>query len=135
MIKFLLKNVLVIIFVISAGSKWYDFSNTSQYLELISGLPLAIIKVFLAGLILAELVISVLVLLDGYRSFVIYFAIIIILIFFMYLNILFQINGIENCGCFGTILAMPPTINLAKNIILVLIFHHMRKEFLLDLTS
>jgi MFS superfamily sulfate permease-like transporter len=133
MIKFLLKGFLTMIFVISAGSKLYDFSNTSQYFELISGLPLAMITVYLAGLILVELVISVLVLLDGYRSFVIYFAIIAILIFFMIINILFYFSGIENCGCFGTTVATPPIFNLVKSIILLLIIRHIRKDLLLDL--
>jgi hypothetical protein len=134
MIKFLLKSVLMMIFVISAGSKLYDFGNTSQYFKLISGFPLAIITVFLTGLILVELVIGVVVLLDGYRSLVIYYSIIIILILFMIINILFYFNGVENCGCFGTTIATPPIFSLFKSTLLVLIICHIRRELLLNRT-
>ena len=58
----------------------------------------------------------------------IYYLISFSLLFFTMISIVFMIFGIENCGCFGTIIIDKPVISIIKNVILFTILYVLKKK-------
>ncbi len=126
MIIFLMKTVFVAIFFISAFSKMYDFDLTLIYFADITKLPIPVLSKLLWMLIFLELIIPLLVWFNGAHSGLIFGSILTLLFIFLMTNVLFLLENVDNCGCFGTRIQSTPTSGIIKIILLILILSYLR---------
>jgi hypothetical protein len=126
MITFLMKTVFIAIFFISAFSKIYDFNLTLIYFADITKLSIPVLSKLLWMLIFLELVIPILVLMNGGHSGLIFSSIMSLLIIFLITNVLFLFHNVDNCGCFGTGIQSTPTSGIIKIILLMIILCYLR---------
>lgn len=133
MISFVLKFIVVTIFLLSGVSKILSFNGTLIYLVGIFRVSPQILTILLWILIVIELVVPVIILMDGYQSIFVFRSIQFLLITFLITNILFLVYGLENCGCFGTRIQSYPINGIVKTVILLIILSYLRKIKLVPL--
>lgn len=126
--KNVLKYSLAVVFLFTAFLKLIDFRDTVYFYFNVIGLPIGAIKVLLAVLIMLELIFAWLISFDFILNKAIYYLISFSLLFFTMISIVFMIFGIENCGCFGTIIIDKPVISIIKNVILFTILYILKKK-------
>jgi len=120
MIKRIIENIIGLLFIFSAVTKLYDFSNTVYLFISIFGLSFHFIKYGLVILSIIEIAIGVSFFINTWATPKTFFAIIILLSSFVFLNGYFHFFGFTNCGCFGTQIISSPISSLIKNIIIIL---------------
>ena len=127
MISLIMKLVFLAIFLVSAIGKIISFDDTLIHMAGITKISLPVLYRFLWLIIILELIIPVLVLMNGAQSRIIFGAILFLLISFLIVNVLFSINGVENCGCFGTGIQSNPKSGILKTIILIVMLVFLQK--------
>jgi uncharacterized membrane protein YphA (DoxX/SURF4 family) len=118
MIRKTIEIIIGTIFIASAFAKLYDFSNTIQFIISIFGLSYDLVKVSLILLSLLEFGIGISFLINIWNQSTIIYSIIILLGFFILINIYFLCEGLTNCGCFGTQIESSPLVSLIKNLVI-----------------
>ncbi len=130
MTKAFAKYLLSGIFVFSAFMKLFDYQNTIVFFDELLQIGILYSKIFLSVLVLLEIIIAYLLLFDYLKSKLVYIFIISLMIVFLSTNILFAINGKENCGCFGTAIISSPFVSIIKNIIVIFSIIYLRHNLL-----
>lgn len=130
MIKNALKYFLGGVFLLSALAKLIDYRATVElFIELLN-LGYAVTKIFLALLILLELIFSYLIIADYLQIKRVYYLILGVVIAFLLVNIFFAINGSDNCGCFGSEIISSPLLSIVKNLLMIISLVYLRgKQF------
>ena len=131
MMKNTLKYFLAFVFFFSAFMKLIDFRNTEYFYSTVIKLPVDAVKIMLSLLIILELIFAGLISFDFILNKTIYYLIFFSLLFFTMTSISFMIFGIDNCGCFGTIIIDKPVISVIKNVILLIILFILRKQIII----
>jgi hypothetical protein len=121
------------IFLVSAVSKMLSFNETLIHFAGILKVSHPILSIFLSILIIIELVVSVIVWIEGYNSKIVSGSIQFLLFTFLITNILFFVHGLENCGCFGTSIKSYPITGIIKTIVLLIILGYLRKNKLIPI--
>jgi len=117
--------LLVVTFLSSAFGKIAGFDDTLFYFVRIMKISFALLSSLLVILIIIEFLIPVLVCTNNLQSMVIYILIQILLIAFLITKILFFIQGIDNCGCFGSSFKSHPIIGVIKTVVLIMIGYYL----------
>ena len=117
-----LKYILIFTFLISALLKIIDLTNSALLFSNILDLTYENAKASLLVLILVELFISVALFKNWYYQKAIFFVCLFVFSLFVILNTTFYIQGVENCGCMGTIIISNPLLSLFKSIIVLVMF-------------
>jgi hypothetical protein len=131
MISYMLKLLFVLIFLVSAVSKMLSFNDTLVYFAGSLKISLPILSILLSILIIFELVIPVIVWIKGYHSKMVFGSILFLLFTFLIANSLFFVQGLENCGCYGTSIKSSPIVGIIKTVILMIILTYLRKNRLI----
>ena len=126
MISFIMKTVFLAVFLLSAIGKIYHYNDTLVYFALITKISLPVLARLLWILILLEVVIPILIWVNGSHSSFIFKSTFFLLITFLITNILFLVYDVENCGCFGTGIESSPISGIIKTILLILILSYLR---------
>ena len=122
----ILKSIFISIILISATTKALDFRNVVILMNTTFNISFYTANILLGFLITVEIAISVLIWKESYQLVLVYHLIIFLFIIFIVVNVLSIMLGINNCGCFGTIISIHPVISLVKCIILLLILGYLR---------
>ncbi len=131
MLKKIIEYIIGILFIFSAFTKLYDFSNTIIFFISITGLDFDIIKIGIVALSLLEIAIGISFFINTWNKQIIFYSIISLLSVFIFLNLYFLLKGYSNCGCFGTQIVSSPLVSLFKNIIItvyLLYAHYSRRK-------
>lgn len=123
-----LRFFISIVFFVSAVTKIADFQNTVIFFKDIFALSILVVKPMLMLLVLAEIIISGLVVFNLFNMQNIYTCIIYLLLFFNLIGIYLIAMRVDNCGCFGTEYTVKPISTIIKNIILIGIVFILRKK-------
>jgi hypothetical protein len=123
-----LKYLFVMVFLVSAVGKGFNFNNTVNYYMGITNLSSTFLIILLGLLILIEMAISVFVWIEDVESKPLFISIMILLGLFLTTNIFFLFRGTDNCGCFGAGIQSHPTIGIIKTTSLILIWIYLRKK-------
>lgn len=110
---------VAIIFIASGIAKLWEFSATAFLFSQTTGAPERAMQAGLTALIAIELLLAAgLVLADARARWIdrIAFAVIGLLTL---ASAALWMTGAENCGCFGTLIAISPAATVAKNIVLL----------------
>jgi len=126
-IHYMLKYLLMIIFLVSGISKILNFTETLIYFAGITNISYTALTLFLILLIIVELSVSFFVWMDGFQSNTAYIFIQTLLLIFLITNFLFSIQGVENCGCFGAGIQSNPAVGILKTGVMILIVVYLRK--------
>lgn len=126
MISFFMKTVFLVIFLLSAFGKIYHYNDTLVYFAGITKISLPVLSPLLWILILLEVVIPVLIWINGSHSNFIFGSALFLLITFLIMNILFLVYNVESCGCFGTGIVSSPISGIIKTILLIVILSYLR---------
>jgi len=129
MIK-ILKYFIVFLFLLSATAKLINFNSTVNFYISNTGISYNITKTSIVIVILTELFIAVTIFTDLICVKNVFLFITITIILFTLSNIVFLILGLDNCGCFGTILKIGPVESIGKNILLIILLIILRKKML-----
>jgi len=121
------KFLFAVIFLGSAIGKIVEFDHSLIHFAGMTRISFPLLTSFLRILILIELIIPLLVWMNGFRSKIIYISIQSLLVIFLILNILFFFIGVENCGCFGVSVQSHPKVGILKIIFLLMIVNYLRK--------
>ncbi len=125
-IYIILKYLFIAIFLVSGLSKYLSFEDTLIYFASLIKISFPLLSLLLWILILSELLIPVLVWINGFQSKTIFRLILILLVSFLITNIVFLFLGLENCGCFGVEIQSHPVLGIAKTVILIMIWGSLR---------
>ncbi len=120
MMKRIIENIIGLIFIVSAFTKLYDFTNTINLIESITGFGFNIIKFGLIFLSLFEIAIGISFFVKVWTKSYIFYAITVLLLLFILINIYLMVQGYSNCGCFGTQIISSPFASLVKNALMIL---------------
>jgi hypothetical protein len=126
MIAALSKYIFITIFIGSAISKIVGFDDTLIYFVGLTNLPFQLLASLLWILIILEILIPVLVLMNGLRFKTLYLSIQLLLITFLIINILFFFVGAETCACFGANIKSYPSLGILKALFLIMIVYYMQ---------
>jgi len=129
LIRNILKYFLGGVFLFSAFAKLIDYRSTAELFVSLFGMDYTIIKIFLAFLILLELIVAYLIIADYLQIKIVYFLIIGLITAFLFINIFFAITGADNCGCFGAEIVSSPALSIAKNVLLILAVIYLKYSF------
>lgn len=128
-----LRYFLTFIFIFSAFLKILDFENTIILFMDTFKISYFVIKSFLVILILVELLIAFILFKEFYTEPSLYYAILIILLSFIGINVIFLFKNVDNCGCFGTVVQSRPWSSLIKSVTMIIMFqtlvNHRRKNY------
>jgi len=128
MMKILSKYFIVIIFLLSAFLKLFDFRSTVELFVNLLGMGYTIIRILLALLILLELTVAYLVTADYLQIKIVYFLIAGLVTAFIIVNIFLLLTGTKNCGCFGADIVSTPALSIVKNILLLSALIYVRRS-------
>jgi len=125
--KGFIRYAVSLVFAFSAIMKLVDFQATLIYFIEIINLPVVLIKIGLSSLIISEIVIAYgLAFSSGFK--ILWFNAAVSMLFaFILINIYFKLQGVSNCGCFGTVVRLEPVPTILKNIVLIGLLIIMRK--------
>ena len=127
-----LKYLISFVFLFSAVTKIADFQNTLYFFSDIFGTTYIVTKYFLVFLIAFELVLAFIIAIPIFDLKIVYAVTIAFLIFFILIKIGFIYQGINNCGCFGTVWKMKPLTSIIKTMLLIFILlilkNNLKKE-------
>lgn len=121
--KFILKSLLSIVFLLSAIAKQWDFINTVSYFSKLLNIDFMMTKYIVAFFIFAELIIAFMVTFNYLIKTPVYKIVISFTIFFIFFNLYFLLKGYTNCGCFGTEFISSPVFSIIKNAALLFILY------------
>ena len=124
----ILKNIFNSVILISAATKSYDFQNVIILMNTTYNISYYVANILLGSFITVEIVVCILVWNGSYQISLVYHTILFLLITFISVNVLFVISGIDNCGCYGTIISVSPVISLIKCILLLVILIYLRNK-------
>jgi hypothetical protein len=122
----MLKYLFITMFLVSGVTKILSFNDTLIYFAGITKISLPNLTLLLWILIIVELFIPVLVWMNGLQVKMIFLSILTLLVTFLITNLLFIIQGVENCGCFGAGIQSYPVVGIIKTGILILIVYFLR---------
>jgi len=126
--RYYLRILLIGIFLFSAFVKAYDFDATAEFFSSLSGATVVQTKILLSLIVLVEIFVAGVILLEVDRNKYMYRIITGLLCSFFVFSLLFWILGVNSCGCFGTIIIMPPAASTFKNNIVMILFHLISKN-------
>jgi len=109
------------VFIFSAMTKIADFLNTINFFCSILGIDYIITKYIIILFILVELGLAFMIAVRTFHTQFFINSTIALLAFFIVISIWFIYIGIDNCGCFGTLLPVKPVPTIFKNLILIAI--------------
>jgi hypothetical protein len=115
----LLRSALGGTLLLSAGLKAVDFQSTADLFATVTGWELRGIQAALACLVLIEVAAGSAVLLRSRPERRTYVVVLGVLVCFTAAAGGMALQGVENCGCFGTRFAFPPVYTILKNIALI----------------
>jgi hypothetical protein len=118
MLKRIIENIIGLVFIVSAITKLYDFSNTINFLMAVTGFNFNVIKFGLIYLLLLEIAIGISFIINFWHKPVLFYSIFILIIFFVFVNFHLFMRGYANCGCFGTQIVGSPLVSLSKNVLI-----------------
>jgi len=122
--------IIGIIFTLSGLAKFFDLQNTVYFIVSFSSLPVSIVKIFLAFLIISEVLIGFCFFMNYWKKKLIYNSTLALLTFFVLTNLYLIIIDYSNCGCYGTKIESSPLVSFIKNL---LIIFYMLKEKIKDM--
>jgi len=125
--KKMVKYLLSAVFLLSALAKAVTFHGTLDFLSVLY-LPISWLRYFLIVLIASEIAIAYLVAADFLKVREVFLGMSIFLILLVIVNVVLALDGIEDCGCFGTTISIPPSLSIVKNFILLSLIHFLRRE-------
>ena len=125
----LLRYFIVVVFFVSAAMKIDDFFNTSYFFSNTFGFSITTAKYLLFLLISVELFLGSAITAKVTILQKIYSMTIVLLILFVFLQLVFFYKGINNCGCFGTLWKMDPLISIMKTVLLLFIIIILKRNF------
>ena len=126
--KAFIKYLLALVFLISSAMKLIDFRNTINFYSGVLDLSFNLARILIVLLILIELMFSLFILFDFIKYNTVFYLIACALIIFTAASVMFWITGINNCGCFGTIITDKPLVSIIKNIFLFAALIVLRKQ-------
>lgn len=115
----IIKYILGVVFLLSAFLKLIDFNATVELFTNILGFGIWLLRIFLALLILVELIIAYLIIEDYLKYKFVFLVIGGMIAAFILVNFSFWIKGYNNCGCFGSLVNSTPLLSMIKNAILL----------------
>ena len=124
----LFRYLIITIFLGSAIGKLVRFDDTLIYFVGLTKISFPLLTALLWILISLELLISILVLMNGLHSKTIYISTQFLLITFLLINILFFFTGVENCACFGAGIQSHPVLGILKTILLMMMVYYLRER-------
>jgi hypothetical protein len=125
--KKMVKYLLSAVFLLSALAKAVTFHGTLDFLSVLY-LPISWLRYFLIVLIASEIAIAYLVAADFLKVREVFLGMSIFLILLVIVNVVLALDGIEDCGCFGTTISIPPSLSIVKNFILLSLIYFLRRE-------
>ena len=126
-ISTILKYLCSLIFLVSAIGKVISFEETHSYFAGILKISPTSLTLLLMVLVIGELFISLIILRDGLRAKGMFILVQTILILFLISNILFAMQDIENCGCFGVLVKNSPSVGILKTVFLLFVVNYLRR--------
>ena len=111
-----LRVVLITTLMASALAKGLDLQGTGAFFAARLAVSLRAGRLLAAGLVMVESVAVVALL--GYPRPSVYRAVLALLIVFLVGSLGATLAGWESCGCFGTVVALPPWVTVGKNVLL-----------------
>lgn len=133
--KFILKSLFSIVFILSAIAKLWDFMNTVGYFSKLLNIDFMITKYIVVFFIFAELIIAFMVTFNYLVKTPVYKIVVSFTIFFLFFNLYFLLKGYTNCGCFGTEFISSPVFSIIKNAALLFILYLLNKIYRSEKTS
>ena len=115
----LFSYIVSFVFIFSAMTKIADFRNTIDFFLSILGIDYIITQYIIILFILFELGLAFMIAIRTFHTQFFLNSTIILLIFFILISIGFIYRGIDNCGCFGTLLPVRPIPTIFKNLVLI----------------
>jgi uncharacterized membrane protein YphA (DoxX/SURF4 family) len=120
------RSFVVLVLLVSAASKVYDFSGTSLYFAGLFGVGPRGGRTLLALVILIELCFAGWIALSpGRRACSLLLGLFTV---FLCTSVWLAVSGRENCGCFGTRLPSSPRAAILKNLVLVACAAYLRRQ-------
>jgi len=123
-----LRYLVGFVFIFSSITKLLDFQDTLNFFVNIIGTQYVVTKFLLAFLILIELALGTMIMTQFIRQQIVYSITIGLLVFFILVSIGFIWKGIDNCGCFGTVLTVKPLPTIIKNFFLIAILVFLKNK-------
>ncbi|MEP6619152.1 MAG: MauE/DoxX family redox-associated membrane protein [bacterium] len=114
-----LRVLVAVTLALSALLKLFDFAAVAILFAMQLGLPDAIARNLLGGLVIVELAAAILLLLPEPRLPKLYPALVVLFSTFLGATLWLGLKGSENCGCFGTLIPMTPLASALKNVGLI----------------
>jgi hypothetical protein len=105
-----------------------DFQNTTSLFVNITGLSLSMVKIGLAGIILAEAGLAWVYFWQQLPMRVFINLTMMLLFLFSVTSFLLYLMGVNNCGCFGTMITTQPLMTIGKNMALIVLILFFRKK-------
>lgn len=115
----IIKYFVGLFFLLSAVMKLVDFQNSVLFFSDVFNLTFGWSKFGLFLIILLELVFAAAMMQKKFKIQLVYSAMIVALVLFSGVSLVFFGLGLENCGCFGTIVQTDPILTIGKNILLI----------------
>ena len=115
----LLRYLVGLVFIFSSITKLVDFHETLDFFVGTIGTQYELTKFLLTFLILVELTLGTMIMLQFTHHQIVYNITIGLLAFFILVSIGFIYKDIDNCGCFGTVVAVKPLPTIVKNLFLI----------------
>lgn len=128
--KSVLKYILAFVFISSALMKLIDLRNTINLYAAYFDLSYDFTRILLVVLIITEVTFAVLIVSELLKNKIVFYLITSALIVFTSVSIVLMVKGVDNCGCFGTLLPDKPIISIFKNLILLAVLFFLRKKTL-----
>ena len=126
--KTLVKYLLALVFILSAVMKLIDFRNTINFYSGVLSISFVLSKTLVIVLIAVELMFSVFTLNKLVKINAVFYLIMAVLILLTAISVWFWAKGINNCGCFGTIIVDKPAVSVIKNVLLFVALIVLRKN-------
>lgn len=124
----IIRNILGIVFLLSAILKLADYKATAVLFANLIGFEIGYAKIFLGVLILLEIIISYVFLADFIKNNFIYYSVSGMITIFIITNLVFLLKGYNNCGCFGSTIESSPLVSIIKNIIMLYGVYYLRNN-------
>lgn len=122
-----LRVLLAAVFVVSAVAKLVAIDDFELYVFSYGFMPLTLTYIVTRLCIAAELMLGVLIAVGWWRRWVNLAALLILLLFSIFLCYSALIGRTDSCQCMGRLADMPPTVSLLKNaVLIVLVLLYMR---------
>ena len=125
---YIIRIIMILVFSCSALIKMYDYKNTLDLFQAITRFPESIVHLLINIIVIFELAAAILFYMNLHCTLFAKYFIVLLFMFFITAGIIMALTDNNNCGCFGTIVFIKPVHSIAKNIILLLLFHFLVKN-------